>query len=76
MMKFFGGPVAWKANKQDIITMSSIEAKFLTLLQIAKEIIYMARLFRALKIELDESLTIEYNNHITIRLLVEETAKL
>ena len=36
----------------------------------------MARLFRALKIELDESLTIECNNLITIRLLIEEAAKL
>ncbi len=36
----------------------------------------MARLFRALKIELDKSLTIECNNLMTIRLLVEEAAKL
>jgi len=36
----------------------------------------MARLFRALKVELDESLTIECNNLMTIRLLVEEAARL
>ncbi len=36
----------------------------------------MARLFRTLKVELDESLTIECNNLITIRLLVEKAAKL
>ncbi len=36
----------------------------------------MAKLFRALKVELDESLTIECNNLMTIRLLVEEAAKL
>ncbi len=36
----------------------------------------MIRLFQALKVKLDESLTIEYNNLITIRLLVEEAAKL
>ncbi len=36
----------------------------------------MARLFRALKIELDELLTIECNNLIIIRLLVQEAVKL
>ena len=36
----------------------------------------MVKLFRALKVELDESLTIECDNFITIRLLVEETARL
>ena len=36
----------------------------------------MVRLFRALKIELDKSLTIEYDNFMIIRLLVEEAAKL
>jgi len=36
----------------------------------------MARLFRALKVELDESLTIECDNLMTIRLLVKEAARL
>ena len=36
----------------------------------------MTRLFQTLKIELDKSLTIEYNNLITIRLLIEKAAKL
>ncbi len=36
----------------------------------------MARLFRVLKVELDELLTIEYNNFIIIRLLIEEAARL
>ncbi len=36
----------------------------------------MARLFRALKVELDKLLTIECNNLITIRLLVKEAVKL
>ena len=36
----------------------------------------MVRLFWALKVELDELLTIECNNFITIWLLVEEAARL
>ncbi len=59
-----------------MVTMSSTEAELLTLLQTAKEAIYIVRLFRVLKVELDESLTIEYNNLIIIRLLVEKAAKL
>ncbi len=75
-MKFFGGPVVWKMNKQDIVTTSSIKTELLTFLQIVKKAIYIVKLFRALKIELDELLTIEYNNLITIRLLIEEAARL
>ncbi len=75
-MKLFEGPIVWKANKQDTVTIFSTEAEFLALLQTAKETIYIAKLFRALKVELDESLTIEYDNLITIRLLIEEAAKL
>ncbi len=56
--------------------MSLTKAELLTFLQIAKEAIYMVRLFRALKVELDESLTIECDNLITIRLLIEKTVRL
>ncbi len=56
--------------------MSSTETELLTFLQTAKEAIYIARLFWTLKVELDESLTIEYDNLIIIRLLIEKAAKL
>jgi hypothetical protein len=75
-MKLFGGPVAWRANKQDTVTTSSTEAELLALLQTAKEAMYLSRLFRALSLELDEPLSIECDNRQTIRLLVEEVAKL
>ncbi len=75
-MKLFGGPVAWRMNKQDTVTTSSIETELLAFSQTTKEAIYMVRLFRTLKIELDKSLTIEYDNLITIRLLVEKAARL
>jgi len=32
IIKLFRGPIAWRANKQDIVTISSIEAKLLALL--------------------------------------------
>ena len=76
IMKLFGGPVAWRANKQDTVTTSSTEAELLALSQTAKETMYLARLFRALSLELDQPLIIECDNRQTIRLLVEEVAKL
>jgi reverse transcriptase-like protein len=76
VMKLFGGPVAWRANKQDTVTTSSTEAELLALSQTAKEAMYLSRLFRALSLELDEPLSIECDNRQTIRLLVEEVAKL
>jgi hypothetical protein len=76
IMKLFGGPVAWRANKQDTVTTSSTEAELLALSQTAKESIYLSRLFRALSLELDEPLVIECDNRQTIRLLVEEVTKL
>jgi hypothetical protein len=75
VMKLFGGPVAWRANKQDTVTTSSTEAELLALSQTAKESIYLSRLLKALSIELDEPLAIECDNRQTIRLLAE-SAKL
>jgi hypothetical protein len=76
IMKLFGGPVAWRANKQDTVTTSSTEAELLAISQTAKEVIYLSRLMKALSLELDEPLTIECDNLQTIRLLVEESMKL
>ena len=49
-IKLFGGLVAWRANKQDIVTTSSTEAELLALSQTSKEAIYMSRLLIALKL--------------------------
>jgi hypothetical protein len=76
IMKLFGGPVAWRANKQDTVTTSSTEAELLALSQTAKEAIYLSRLLCALTVQLDEPLTIQCDNLQTIRLLVQEAAKL
>jgi hypothetical protein len=75
VLKLFGGPVAWRANKQDTVTTSSTEAELLALSQTAKESIYLSRLLTALSLELDEPLAIECDNRQTIRLLAE-SAKL
>ena len=75
-MKLFGGAIAWRANKQDIVTTLSTEAELLAISQTAKEAIYLSRLMKALKLFLPEALTIECDNKQTIRLLVDESTKL
>ena len=75
-MKLFGGPVAWRANKQDTVTTSSTEAKLLAISQTAKEAIYMSRLLSALKLSIPHALSIDCDNQQTRRLLVDESTKL
>jgi hypothetical protein len=75
-IKLFGGLVAWRANKQDTVTTSSTEAELLALSQTTKEAIYMSRLLVALRLEINEPLTIKCDNRQTIRLLVKESAQL
>ncbi len=75
-MKLFGGAVASKANKQDIVTTSSSEAELLAILQTAKEAIYLFRLMQALKLVIPQAFTIGFDNSQTIRLLVDKYMKL
>jgi hypothetical protein len=55
-MKLFGGLIGWRANKQDIITTSTIEAKLLALVQAAKKSMYVNKLL--------QKLIIDFNNQI------------
>ena len=75
-MLLFGGPIAWKANKQNTVTTSSTEAELLALSQTAKEAIFISRLLKALMLELNEPLTIECDNRQTLRPVTEESMKL
>ena len=72
----FGGPIVWKANKQDTVTTSSTEAELLALSQTAKEAIFVSRLLKAIKLRLDEPLVVECDNLQTLRLVTEESLKL
>src|SRR6516162_6396913 len=75
-MLLFGGPIAWKANKQDTVTTSSTEAELLALSQTTKEAIFISRLLKALMLKLDEPLVVECDNSQTLRLVTEESMKL
>jgi hypothetical protein len=43
-MKLFGGLIGWRANKQDTVITSIIEAELLALAQAAKESMYVSKL--------------------------------
>lgn len=77
VMKLFGGPIAWRANKQDTVTTSSTEAELLAISQAAKEGIYLQRLMGALSLSLPKNeLVIECDNRQTLRLLTEQSTQL
>ena len=76
VLRLYGGPIAWKASKQTTVTTSSTEAELLAASEASKEMISAGRLLKSLQIKLDEPLQLEIDNKQTIRLLVEESAKL
>jgi hypothetical protein len=55
-MKLFGGLIGWRANKQDTVTTSTIEAELLALAQAAKESMYVSRLLQEFTIDLDNQI--------------------
>ena len=56
------GPIAWKANKQRTVTISSTEAELLAASQVGKEVLQWKRFFKDINFNLAEDLTIKYNN--------------
>lgn len=71
LFKLYGGPIAWKATKQQTVTTSSTEAELLALSTTAKEAIWWQRFFKSLGFDTKESLQIDCDNQQTIRLMVE-----
>ena len=62
IIKLFGGPIAWRANKQNTVTTLSTEAKLLALLQTVKETIFISKLFKIMTLRLNKPLIINCNN--------------
>jgi hypothetical protein len=76
LIKLFGGPVAWKSNKQATVTTSTTEAELLALEHTVKEGFALERLFRDIQLELNTGLKFHCDNTQTIRLIVEDNARL
>jgi transposase InsO family protein len=72
----FGGPVAWKASKQDTVTTSTTEAELLALTTTIKEGYSLQRLFRDVDLDIDEPLKLFCDNKQTIRLVVKPNERI
>ena len=76
LLTLFGGPIAWKSGKQLTVTTSSTEAELLALSTAAKEAMAAVRLFRDVRLQLNEDLTIWCDNKQTIRLVKEDMMRM
>lgn len=76
VIRLFGGPVAWKANKQDTVTMSSTEAELLSLTNTARELYSIKRLFHGLRLQLGSDPSICCDNMQTLRIVTKEAQQL
>jgi len=76
LFTLFGGPIAWKSGKQSTVTTSSTEAELLALSTAAKEAIAAIRLFRDVRLQLNEDLTIWCDNKQTIRLVNQDMMRI
>ena len=76
LLTLFGGPIAWKSGKQLTVTTSSTEAELLALSTAAKEAMAAVRLFRDVRLQLNEDLTIWCDNKQTIRLVKEDMMRI
>lgn len=76
LFSLFGGPIAWKASKQNTVTTSSTEAELLAVSQVGKEVIWWENFFREINFQLPEKITIRCDNRQTIRLLTNESPQL
>ena len=75
-MSLFGGLVVWKAARQSTVTTSTTEAELLGVEQAAKETMALQRLFRDMKLMLEDPWTIFCDNQQTIRLIVGENERI
>ena len=76
LFTLFGGPIAWKSGKQPTVTTSSTEAELLALSTAAKEAIAAVRLFRDVRLQLNEGLTIWCDNKQIIRLVNDDMMRI
>lgn len=75
-ISLFGGPIIWKAGRQNTVTTSTTEAELLALTETGKEAIALQRLFRDIALDLRAPLTLFCDNRQTIRLIVGENERI
>jgi hypothetical protein len=64
-----GGAIAWSCKKQDLIALSSCESEYIALSETSKEIVWMKRIAKDLKINVPESITIYTDSQSCISMI-------
>ena len=62
VIKFAGGAISWLLRRQDVVTQSTIEAEYIALSDIAKQMMWLRNLLIELKF-IPEALPICIDNH-------------
>ena len=75
IIKLFGGPIVWKANKQATVSTSTTEAELLAISDAARELVSLYRLFGGISLKFDEEPTLYCDNQQTLRLLTAEAVR-
>ena len=76
IMLLFERPIAWRANKQNTVMISSMKAELLVLSQTAKKAIFISRLLKIMTLQLNKFLIIECDNMQMLQLITEKFMKL
>ena len=72
IMLLFGGPIAWKSNKQTIVTGSTTEAELLSLTSATKEAMKIFRIFRDIQLDMGTGLTVYCDNQQALWVVMAE----
>lgn len=70
VLKLAGGPVSWNSRKQKSVALSTMEAEYMALSEVTKEVIYMRNLLQHMKIceIVDEPTVVHCDNQSCIQL--------
>ena len=64
---FAGGPICWKSTLQDVVALSTIEAKYMAMIEVGKEAVWLSGLVSELGFKQD-SMVLHCDSHSAIHL--------
>ena len=69
LVKLFNGPIMWQSSKQKTVSTSTTEAELLALSHVGKEVQHMARIFKVIRFDAEQTTQIECGNQQTVRIV-------